>query len=144
MASFTPRLKKRRLPKAPEGSSIGGASLYDAFIESLWRSSLDEYNRRELSGPYPSKEEWWDDPRSRLDLLRQSREWLERREGLIRKEGKLISRDPELEEQLRILEEEFKKLDLHTDPSKKREEKEGDYFDWYKHQSLGWLEEPQT
>jgi len=137
MAYFSPKQKKRDLPKAPEGSSMAGASLYDAFVESLWRSSLDEYNRRELSGPYPSKEEWWDNPHSRLPLLRQSREWW------LREEGKL-SRDPKLEEQLRIMEEEFKKLDLYTDPSKKREKKEGDYFDWYKLRSLGWLEEPRT
>jgi len=40
---------------------------------------MDEYNRRaigfnlagETTIPYPRKEEWWDDPRSRLPLLRE-------------------------------------------------------------------------
>ena len=85
MAYYKPRrneqgfTRKKRLPKAPEGSSIGGASLYDAFVESTWRKTMDEYGRRgigyntagETTIPYPSKEEWWDDPRSRLDLLRE-------------------------------------------------------------------------
>jgi len=80
MAYFKPRQKKRNLPSAPEGSSIGGASLYDAFIESLWRRNLDEYSRKEIGTgegivrepiPYPGKEVWWDDPRSRLDLSRE-------------------------------------------------------------------------
>ena len=81
MAYFKPRQEKRNLPRAPEGSSIGGASLYDAFVESLWRRQLDEYRRKEIgfgdrqSGKepmdYPGKEVWWDDPRSRLDLSRE-------------------------------------------------------------------------
>ena len=80
MAYFKPRQKKRNLPIAPEGSSIGGASLYDSFIESLWRRNLDEYSRKEIGTgegivrepiPYPGKEVWWDDPRSRLDLSRE-------------------------------------------------------------------------
>ena len=79
MAYFRPRKEKRKLPSAPEGSPIGHASLYDAFVESTWRRSLDEYDRRgvgwNVAGeniiPYPSKEEWWSDPRSRLDLLRE-------------------------------------------------------------------------
>jgi hypothetical protein len=79
MAYFKPRQEKRNLPKAPEGSSIGGASLYDAFVESIWRRTLDEYDRRgigfnlagETTISYPDKEVWWDDPRSRLSLLRE-------------------------------------------------------------------------
>ena len=87
MAYFSPRrneqgfTEKRRLPRAPEGSSIGGASLYDAFVESLWRRQLDEYRRKEIGFgdrqldiepmDYPDKEVWWDDPRSRLDLSRE-------------------------------------------------------------------------
>ena len=80
MAYFKPRQKKRNLPRAPEGFSIGGASLYDAFIESLWRRNLDEYRRKEIGVgagiarepiPYPDKEVWWEDPRSRLDLSRE-------------------------------------------------------------------------
>ena len=89
MAYFKPRrdeknliegTKKRRLPKASEGSSIGGTSLYDAFVGSLWKRTMDEYygkgvgfgeaNLREPT-PYPDKEVWWDDPRSRLDLSRE-------------------------------------------------------------------------
>ena len=87
MAYFKPRRNRqgstyeRRLPGAPEGSSIGGASLYDAFIESLWKRNLDEYRRKEIGFgdrqlgkepmDYPDKEVWWDDPRSRLDLSRE-------------------------------------------------------------------------
>ena len=81
MAYFKPRQEKRNLPRAPEGSSIGGASLYDAFVESLWRRNLDEYRRKEIGFGdrqfgkepmnYPDKEVWWDDPRSRLDLSRE-------------------------------------------------------------------------
>jgi len=87
MAYFKPRrniqgfTEKKKLPRAPEGASIGGASLYDAFVESIWRSTLDEYRRKEVgfgdrqSGKepmdYPDKEVWWDDPRSRLDLSRE-------------------------------------------------------------------------
>ena len=87
MAYFKPRrneqglTQKRRLPSKPEGSSMAGASLYDAFVESLWRRNLDEYQRKEigfgdrLSGKepmdYPDKEVWWSDPRSRLDLSRE-------------------------------------------------------------------------
>ena len=106
MAYFKPRrneqgfTEKRRLPGAPEGSSIGGASLYDTFVESLWRRNLDEYRRKEVgfgdrqSGKepmyYPDKEVWWDDPRSRLDLSREyhkyySEEDLER-ERLLKEE----------------------------------------------------------
>ena len=76
MASFKVRQEKKRLPSAPEGSSIGGASLYDAFVESLWGGTMDEYNRKGIGFggynkapiPYPSKETWWSAPRSRLDL----------------------------------------------------------------------------
>ena len=85
MAYFKPRrneqglTEKRRLPSKQEGSSIGYTSLYDSFVESIWRRTMDEYNRRaigfnlagETTNPYPSKEEWWDDPRSRLPLLRE-------------------------------------------------------------------------
>ena len=81
MAYFKPRQEKRNLPRAPEGSSIGGASLYDAFVESLWRRNLDEYRRKEIGFGdrqfgkepmnYPDKEVWWDDPPSRLDLSRE-------------------------------------------------------------------------
>ena len=85
MAYFKPRrneqglTEKRRLPSKQEGSSIGHTSLYDSFVESIWRRTMDEYNRRKigfnLAGettiPYPSKEEWWDDPRSRVSLLRE-------------------------------------------------------------------------
>ena len=87
MAYFRPRrnrqgfTEEKRLPDAPEGSSIGGASLLDAFVESTWRKTMDEYQRKEIgfgdlqSGKepvdYPDKEVWWDDPRSRLDLSRE-------------------------------------------------------------------------
>ena len=85
MAYFKPRrneqglTEKRRLPSKQEGSSIGHTSLYDSFVESIWRRTMDEYNRRaigfnlagETTIPYPRKEEWWDDPRSRLPLLRE-------------------------------------------------------------------------
>ena len=86
MAYFKPRrneqglTEKRRLPSKPEGSSIGHTSLYDAFVGSLWKRTMDEYygkgvgfgeaNLREPT-PYPDKEVWWDDPRSRLDLSRE-------------------------------------------------------------------------
>ena len=52
MAYFKPRrneqglTEKRRLPSKPEGSSIGYVSLYDAFVGSLWKKTMDEYNRR--------------------------------------------------------------------------------------------------
>jgi len=89
MAYFKPRrneqgfTEKRRLPNKPEGSSIGHASLYDAFVGSLWKKTLDEYNRRgvgynlagETTIPYPDKEVWWEDPRSRLDLSREYRKY---------------------------------------------------------------------
>ena len=106
MAYFKPRQEKRNLPRAPEGSSIGGASLYDAFIESLWKRQLDEYRRKEIgfgdrqSGKepmdYPDKEVWWDDPRSRLDLSREyhkyySEEDLER-ERLFREELDILEK----------------------------------------------------
>ena len=86
MAYFKPErnkqgfTEKKRLPSSPEGSSIGHASLYDAFVESLWTRNLDEYRRRRVGfgqgdikepTPYPGKEEWWEDPRSRLDLSRE-------------------------------------------------------------------------
>ena len=81
MAYFKPRQEKRNLPRAPKESSIGGASLLDAFIESTWRKTMDEYRRKEIgfgdrqsekeSMDYPGKEVWWDDPRSRLDLSRE-------------------------------------------------------------------------
>ena len=80
MAYFKPRREKRKLPRAPEGSSIGGASLYDALIGTVWSRTMDEYRKREIgfgegdikeSTPYPGKEVWWDDPRSRLDLSRE-------------------------------------------------------------------------
>jgi len=85
MAYFKPRrneqglTEKRRLPSKQEGSSIGHTSLYDSFVESIWRRTMDEYDRGgigyNLAGentiPYPSKEEWWSDPRSRLPLLRE-------------------------------------------------------------------------
>ena len=85
MAYFRPRrnrqglTQERKLPSVPEGSSIGTASLYDAFVESIWRRTLSDYDRRgigyNLAGkntiPYPTKEEYWDDPRSRLPLIRE-------------------------------------------------------------------------
>ena len=85
MAYFKPKrnkqgfTRKRNLPSTPEGSPMGHASLYDAFVDSIWRGTLKEYDRRgigyntagETTIPYPSKEEWWSDPRSRLDLLRE-------------------------------------------------------------------------
>ena len=86
MAYFKPErnwkgvTQKRNLPSAPEGSSMGHASLYDSFVESLWKKTMDEYRRREIGfgegdikqpTPYPEKEEWWEDPRSRLDLSRE-------------------------------------------------------------------------
>jgi hypothetical protein len=88
MASFKLRQEKKRLPNIeanyPEGYPLGTASLYDAFVESSWKRSLDEYDRRgighNLAGekfiPYPSKEEWWDDPSSRLPLLREFNKYL--------------------------------------------------------------------
>ena len=106
MAYFKPRrneqglTEKRRLPSKPEGSSIGHASLYDAFVGSLWKKTMDEYYRKQIgfsdtqSGkeriPYPDKEVWWEDPRSRLDLSREyhkyvSEEDLER-ERLLKEE----------------------------------------------------------
>ena len=106
MAYFKPRrneqglTEKRRLPSKAEGSSIGHTSLYDAFVESTWRKTMDEYQRKEIgfgdlqSGKepmdYPDKEVWWDDPRSRLDLSREyhkyySEEDLER-ERLLKEE----------------------------------------------------------
>ena len=106
MAYFKPRQEKRNLPRAPEGSSIGGASLYDAFVESLWRRNLDEYRRKEIGFGdrqfgkepmnYPDKEVWWDDPRSRLDLSREyhkyySEEDLER-ERLLKEETDAMER----------------------------------------------------
>ena len=106
MAYFKPRrnkqglTQKRNLPSVPEGSSMGHVSLYDAFVESLWRRNLDEYQRKEIgfgdrqSGKepmdYPDKEVWWDDPRSRLDLSREYNEYYpEKRlekEGLLKEE----------------------------------------------------------
>ena len=86
MAYFKPRrneqgfTEERRLPGKPEGSSIGHTSLYDSFVGSLWKKTMDEYRRREIGfgegdikepTPYPGKEEWWEDPRSRLDLSRE-------------------------------------------------------------------------
>jgi hypothetical protein len=87
MAYFKPKrnkqglTEKRRLPSKLEGSSMGHVSLYDAFVESLWRRNLDEYRRKEIGFgdrqlgkepmDYPDKEVWWDDPRSRLDLSRE-------------------------------------------------------------------------
>jgi len=87
MAYFKPRRNKqglteqRRLPGKPEGSSIGHTSLYDAFVGSLWKRTMDEYHRKEIGFgdrqfekepmTYPDKEVWWDDPRSRLDLSRE-------------------------------------------------------------------------
>ena len=71
--------QKRNLPSTPEGSPMGHASLYDAFVDSIWRGTLKEYDRRgigyntagETTIPYPSKEEWWSDPSSRLPLLHE-------------------------------------------------------------------------
>ena len=97
MAYYKPRKEKKKLPSVPEGSPIGTASLYDAFVESTWRRSLDDYSRRGIgigpnveNIPYPSKEVWWDDPRSRLPLLHEfnkyySEEDLER-ERLLKEE----------------------------------------------------------
>ena len=90
MAYFKPRrneqglTEKRRLPNKPEGSSIGHTTLYDAFVESIWKETMDEYRRRQVGfgekgikepTPYPSKEEWWEDPRFRLDLSREYHEY---------------------------------------------------------------------
>ena len=86
MAYFKPRrneqglTEERRLPSKPEGSSIGHTSLYDAFVGSLWKRTMDEYHGKGVGFgegdvrepiPYPDKEVWWDDPRSRLDLSRE-------------------------------------------------------------------------
>ena len=80
MAYFKPRrneqgfTEERRLPSAPEGSSMGHASLYDAFVGSLWKKTMDEYHRKGVGfgegdvrerTSYPDKEVWWEDPRSR-------------------------------------------------------------------------------
>ena len=78
-----PFTQKRNLPNVREGESVGlgTATLYDAFIESLWKRQLDEYRRKEIGFgdrllgkepmDYPDKEVWWDDPRSRLELSRE-------------------------------------------------------------------------
>ena len=111
MAYFKPRrneqglTEKRRLPSKPEGSSIGHTSLYDAFVGSLWKRTMDEYWRKGVGfgekglreqTPYPDKEVWWDDPSSRLDLSREyhkyySEEDLEK-ERLLKEETDVMER----------------------------------------------------
>jgi len=86
MAYFKPRRNKegfteeRRLPSKLEGSSMGHTSLYDSFVGSLWKRTMDEYYRKGVGfgegdireqTPYPDKEVWWEDPRSGLDLSRE-------------------------------------------------------------------------
>ena len=111
MAYFKPRrneqglTQKRNLPSITEGSSIGHVSLYDSFVGSLWKRTMDEYHRKgigfgegEARKPmdYPDKEVWWDDPRSRLDLSREyhkyySEERLEK-ERLLKEETDAMER----------------------------------------------------
>ena len=125
MAYFKPRrneqgfTKKRRLPGAPEGSSIGGASLYDAFVESVWRRTLDDYNRRgigynlagETTIPYPDKEVWWDDPRSRLDLSREYHKYHSEED---------LEKERILEEEIDAMEKSFFELLLNS-PTPRRQ-----------------------
>tara|TARA_Y100000310_G_scaffold305371_1_gene345474 strand:- start:340 stop:723 length:384 start_codon:yes stop_codon:yes gene_type:complete len=75
--SIAGTLRNRRLlPQMEDVSSVGTISLFDALIENLWMRVLSEYERRSVGWnligentiPYPDKEVWWDDPRSRLDL----------------------------------------------------------------------------
>jgi|TARA_Y100000296_G_scaffold73731_1_gene91574 hypothetical protein len=127
MAYFKPRRNRqgstyeRRLPGAPEGSSIGGASLYDAFIESLWKRNLDEYRRKEIGFgdrqlgkepmDYPGKEEWWDDPRSRLDLSREYHKYYSEER---------LERERLLKEEIDVMEKSFFELLLNRPTPKKQ------------------------
>ena len=131
MAYFKPRrneqgfTEKRRLPGAPEGSPIGGVSLYDAFVESLWRRNLDEYRRKEVgfgdrqSGKepmhYPDKEVWWDDPRSRLDLSREYHKYYSEED---------LEKERLLKEETDAMEKSFFELLLNRPTSRKQSLKE--------------------
>ena len=115
MAYFKPRrneqglTEKRRLPSKPEGSSMGHASLYDAFVNSIWRGTLKEYDRRgigyntagETTIPYPSKEEWWSDPSSRLPLLHEFNKYFPK---------EVLEKERLLKEETDAMEEAFLKL----------------------------------
>ena len=121
MAYFKPRrneqgfTRKKRLPSAPEGSSIGGASLYDSFIESIWRSTLDEYTKKRIGWkeaiPYPDKEVWWDDPRSRLELSREYHKYYSEED---------IETERILEEEIDAMEKSFFELLLNS-PTPRRQ-----------------------
>jgi len=111
MAYFKPRQEKRKLPSVPEGSPIGTATLYDVFIESLWRRTMNEYARRgigynaagEIAIPYPDKEVWWDDPRSRLPLLREFNKYYPK---------EVLEKERLLKEATDTMEREFEELQI--------------------------------
>ena len=119
MAYFKPRrneqglTEKRRLPGKPEGASIGHVSLYDAFVEALWKRTMDEYHRKEIGFgdrqfgkepmDYPDKEVWWDDPRSGLDLSREYHKYYSEED---------LEKERLLDRELEIMEKEFEKIRL--------------------------------
>ena len=122
MAYIKPK-QKRQLPSVSEGSSIGTASLYDAFVDSVWRRTMDEYGRRGIGYntagkttiPYPSKEEWWDDPRSRLDLLREFNKYYPE---------EVLEKERLLKEETDAMEKSFFELLLNRPTSRKQSLKE--------------------
>tara|TARA_Y100000310_G_scaffold20853_1_gene20208 strand:- start:591 stop:1046 length:456 start_codon:yes stop_codon:yes gene_type:complete len=143
MAYFKPKrnrqgfTEERKLPSVPEGSPIGTASIYDAFVRSLWERTLDEYDRRQIGWPnemgeggipYPGKEEWWDDPRSRLPLLHEFNKYYPE---------EVLKRESLLKEEADIMEQKFERLQtprrqwLFDAKRKARKEDEKEYWRRY-------------